>query len=119
MADATAKATTTRCPISWLWRAALCGRICETGYLATPGPFFLDVRVTADENCFPMIPPGCGHHAVLLGKNRPYIDDPGKVSKHRAATQSTLMRAAGITPRQRNTCACTWSANCRDEPPMT
>ena len=34
--------------------------------------FFLDVQVVATENCFPMIPAGCGHHEVLLGKNRPW-----------------------------------------------
>jgi acetolactate synthase-1/2/3 large subunit len=39
-------------------------------------PYFLDVRVSAEENCFPMIPAGRGHHEVLLGKNRPYIDRP-------------------------------------------
>jgi len=38
--------------------------------LAAPGPFFLDVRVCAAENCFPMIPAGMGHHEVLLGKDR-------------------------------------------------
>ena len=38
--------------------------------LAAPGPFFLDVQVTAEENCFPMIPAGCGHQQVLLGKDR-------------------------------------------------
>jgi acetolactate synthase-1/2/3 large subunit len=42
--------------------------------LQTPGPFFLDVQVTADENCFPMIPAGCGHHEVLLGQGRAYAE---------------------------------------------
>lgn len=41
--------------------------------LQSDGPYFLDVRVSAEENCFPMIPAGSGHHEVLLGKNRPYI----------------------------------------------
>ena len=36
--------------------------------LAAPGPFFLDVAVRADENCFPMIPAGRGHHEVMLGE---------------------------------------------------
>ncbi|MET3133569.1 acetolactate synthase-1/2/3 large subunit [Oxalobacteraceae bacterium GrIS 1.11] len=36
--------------------------------LASDGPYFLDVRVRAEENCFPMIPPGHGHHEVLLAK---------------------------------------------------
>ncbi|MBI3346789.1 MAG: biosynthetic-type acetolactate synthase large subunit [Burkholderiales bacterium] len=40
--------------------------------LAAPGPFFLDVQVTAEENCFPMIPAGRGHHEVLLAKGRGY-----------------------------------------------
>ncbi len=45
--------------------------------LASEGPYFLDVRVAAEENCFPMIPAGCGHHEVLLGKNRPYSEAAG------------------------------------------
>jgi acetolactate synthase I/II/III large subunit len=40
--------------------------------LNSDGPYFLDVQVAAEENCFPMIPAGCGHHEVLLGKDRPY-----------------------------------------------
>ena len=35
--------------------------------LASDGPFFLDVRVAPEENCFPMIPSGAGHHEVMLG----------------------------------------------------
>ena len=35
--------------------------------LNSDGPFFLDVHVTAEENCFPMIPAGAGHHEVILG----------------------------------------------------
>jgi acetolactate synthase-1/2/3 large subunit len=38
--------------------------------LAYDGPFFLDVRVAAQENCFPMMPSGQGHHRVMLGKDR-------------------------------------------------
>jgi acetolactate synthase-1/2/3 large subunit len=38
------------------------------------GPYFLDVRVAAEENCFPMIPAGCGHHEVFLAKGRRFID---------------------------------------------
>ncbi len=34
--------------------------------LASEGPFFLDVAVAPVENCFPMIPSGCGHHEVML-----------------------------------------------------
>ncbi|MGN6831294.1 biosynthetic-type acetolactate synthase large subunit [Paucibacter sp. M5-1] len=41
--------------------------------LASEGPFFLDVVVAAEENCFPMIPAGAGHHEVLLGKGRQYM----------------------------------------------
>ncbi|WP_155648057.1 biosynthetic-type acetolactate synthase large subunit [Burkholderia cepacia] len=39
------------------------------------GPFFLDVRIAEDENCFPMIPAGAGHHQVLLAKDRWYEAD--------------------------------------------
>ncbi|HSW03507.1 biosynthetic-type acetolactate synthase large subunit [Aquabacterium sp.] len=35
--------------------------------LASEGPFFLDVQVAAEENCYPMIPAGRGHHELLLG----------------------------------------------------
>ncbi|MCK6376528.1 MAG: biosynthetic-type acetolactate synthase large subunit [Zoogloea sp.] len=42
--------------------------------IASDGPFFLDARVTAEENCFPMIPAGRGHHEVMLGKARPHQD---------------------------------------------
>jgi acetolactate synthase-1/2/3 large subunit len=40
--------------------------------LAHPGPYLLDVVVTAQENCYPMIPAGCGHHEVMLGDDRWY-----------------------------------------------
>jgi len=40
--------------------------------LAYDGPFFLDVQVTAQENCFPMMPSGQGHHRIMLGKDRWY-----------------------------------------------
>ncbi|HEY1092416.1 MAG TPA: biosynthetic-type acetolactate synthase large subunit [Burkholderiaceae bacterium] len=40
--------------------------------LEADGPFFLDVVVASEENCFPMIPAGCGHHEVLLGAGRAY-----------------------------------------------
>jgi len=38
--------------------------------LASDGPFFLDVQVAPQENCFPMIPAGAGHHEVMLAKDR-------------------------------------------------
>lgn len=44
--------------------------------LAFEGPFFLDVHVAAQENCFPMMPSGHGHHRVLLGKDRWYEEEP-------------------------------------------
>ncbi|MCV2356268.1 biosynthetic-type acetolactate synthase large subunit [Paucibacter sp. B2R-40] len=40
--------------------------------LRSDEPFFLDVVVAAEENCFPMIPAGAGHHEVWLGKDRAY-----------------------------------------------
>ena len=43
--------------------------------LAYDGPFFLDVQVAAQENCFPMMPAGAGHHQVMLGKDRWYQEE--------------------------------------------
>jgi acetolactate synthase-1/2/3 large subunit len=40
------------------------------------GPFFLDVRVVQEENCYPMIPAGAGHHEVMLRDGRVY-EEPG------------------------------------------
>ncbi|MDB5874500.1 MAG: acetolactate synthase, large subunit, biosynthetic type [Ramlibacter sp.] len=39
------------------------------------GPFFLDVRVAQQENCFPMIPAGRGHHELMLSANEWYEED--------------------------------------------
>ena len=41
--------------------------------LDSPNPFFLDVRVAAEENCFPMMPAGCGHNDIMLSKDRRYV----------------------------------------------
>ncbi len=38
--------------------------------LASEGPYFLDVHVKAEENCFPMIPAGAGHQEVMLGNGK-------------------------------------------------
>lgn len=54
--------------------------------LAHDGPYFLDVAVASQENCFPMMPSGCAHHRILLQKNRFYED-------RRAAR-----RAVGVKP---------------------
>jgi acetolactate synthase-1/2/3 large subunit len=43
--------------------------------LASEGPFFLDVQVAAQENCFPMMPSGHGHHRVMLAKDRWYEEE--------------------------------------------
>ena len=43
--------------------------------LASKGPFFLDVKVAAQENCYPMIPAGRGHQEVLLGDGRWYREE--------------------------------------------
>ncbi len=40
--------------------------------LAFDGPFFLDVAVAAQENCFPMIAAGSGHHEVMLDEKTVY-----------------------------------------------
>ncbi len=37
--------------------------------------YFLDVRVKASENCFPMIPAGAGHQQIQLGEHRWYQAD--------------------------------------------
>ena len=44
--------------------------------LAWPGPFFLDVRVAAQENCYPMIPAGNGHHQMMLAGGVPLPCEP-------------------------------------------
>jgi len=41
--------------------------------LAADGPFFLDVVVAAEENCFPMMPAGAAHNEIWLGQDRPYM----------------------------------------------
>lgn len=38
--------------------------------LASDGPYFLDVHVAAEENCFPMIAAGAGHHEVMLASDQ-------------------------------------------------
>ncbi|MCF8203433.1 MAG: biosynthetic-type acetolactate synthase large subunit [Methylotenera sp.] len=45
-------------------RAALPAALAQC--LASEEPYFLDVRVRSQENCFPMIPAGRGHHEVML-----------------------------------------------------
>ena len=40
--------------------------------LDSDGPYFLDVRVASEENCFPMIPAGGCHGEVMLGRDRWY-----------------------------------------------
>ncbi|HLO95967.1 MAG TPA: thiamine pyrophosphate-dependent enzyme, partial [Burkholderiaceae bacterium] len=44
--------------------------------LASDGPFFLDVAVAAQENCFPMIPAGAAHNEIWLGEGRRWDDVP-------------------------------------------
>lgn len=43
--------------------------------LAFDGPFFLDVVVQAQENCFPMMPAGYGHQQVMLSEDTWYVDE--------------------------------------------
>ena len=40
------------------------------------GPYLLDVAVCAQENCFPMIASGAGHHEIMLDENRLYKNSP-------------------------------------------
>ena len=51
-------------------RAELDGALREC--LESSGPYFLDVRVAAQENCFPMIPAGRSHGDIMLSKDRWY-----------------------------------------------
>ena len=47
--------------------------------LASDQAYFLDVRVAAEENGYPMIPQGRGHHQVLLGPGRHFVDTVAEV----------------------------------------
>ena len=40
--------------------------------MASEGPFFLDIAVAPQENCFPMIAGGRGHHEVMLNETTIY-----------------------------------------------
>jgi acetolactate synthase-1/2/3 large subunit len=42
--------------------------------MAYDGPFLLDVAVAAQENCFPMIPAGRGHHEMMLSATEWYSE---------------------------------------------
>ena len=44
--------------------------------LTSDGPFFLDVAVAAQENCFPMIPAGAAHHEIWLGAGQRWEEAP-------------------------------------------
>ena len=48
--------------------------------LSAPGPFLLDVAVAPQENCFPMIPAGRGHHEIMLSEQRWYDAVSGTVA---------------------------------------
>lgn len=43
--------------------------------MAHDGPFFLDVVVLAQENCFPMMPAGYGHQQVMLSEDTWYVEE--------------------------------------------
>jgi acetolactate synthase-1/2/3 large subunit len=43
--------------------------------LASPGPYFLDVCVAEQENCYPMMPAGQGHHRMMLAGGVWYEDE--------------------------------------------
>jgi acetolactate synthase-1/2/3 large subunit len=40
-----------------------------TQMLETPGPVIVDMVVSKEENCLPMIPGGAAHNEILLGLN--------------------------------------------------
>ena len=41
--------------------------------LSSDGPYFLDVTVASEENCFPMIPAGRGHAEMQLSEDRGHL----------------------------------------------
>ncbi|MBB5216538.1 biosynthetic-type acetolactate synthase large subunit [Parapusillimonas granuli] len=43
--------------------------------LAYDGPYFLDVVVQPQENCFPMMPAGYGHQQVMLSEDNWYVEE--------------------------------------------
>ena len=43
--------------------------------LNAPGPYFLDVAVQPQENCFPMMPAGYGHQQVMLSEDTWYVEE--------------------------------------------
>ena len=59
---------------SFGWQAS---KVTEPGQLEAalqtclhhPEPYFLDVAVSPEENCFPMIPAGRGHHEIMIKEN--------------------------------------------------
>lgn len=65
---------------SFGWQAA---QVSEPGQLAaalqeclqSEGPYFLDARVQAQENCFPMMPAGYGHQQVMLSEDTWYVEE--------------------------------------------
>jgi hypothetical protein len=75
--------------------------------LAYDGPFFLDVGVAAQANCFPMIPAGRGHHEVMLNEDTVYsAPAPGWSSAvmDQRAPWHNVCHAGGAprSPRQRH-----------------
>jgi acetolactate synthase-1/2/3 large subunit len=42
--------------------------------LTSSAPYLLDVAVAAQENCFPMVPAGRGHHEILLAEDRWHVE---------------------------------------------
>lgn len=51
-----------------------------TECLAYDGPFFLDVRIAQQENCFPMIETGGSHHEPMLSATRRYQEELGQTA---------------------------------------
>ncbi|CAM5188041.1 Acetolactate synthase OS=Castellaniella defragrans OX=75697 GN=HNR28_002228 PE=3 SV=1 [Castellaniella defragrans] len=43
--------------------------------MAYDGPYFLDVAVVPLQNCFPMMPAGCGHQQVMLSEDTWYVEE--------------------------------------------
>ena len=67
--------------------------------LASSGPYFLDVRVHGEENCFPMMAPGAGHHQITLAKGKVYADNLVGVAGGVGLRAGALIRPTHPAPR--------------------
>ena len=48
--------------------------------MESEGPYLLDVAVSAQENCFPMIATGAGHHEMMRDEQQMYLNSASDAS---------------------------------------